>query len=116
MRSQAIAELIPTLFGVLEGGRLGPSLFAHLRIHLDWIQYRANFREPVTIRRAVNRVGERLPLAELAVDLRQAEPARWAGELGEALARLASEDGDDDGRVVLDDFAPLGDSAIWRFN
>ena len=116
LRSQAMADLLPTLFGVLEGGRLSPSLFAHLRIHLDWIQYKANFREPVTIRRAVNRAGERLPLAELAIDLRQGEPARWADELGAALTRLAAEESEESGRVVLDDFAPLGDSAIWRFN
>lgn len=116
LRSQAIADLIPTLFGVLEERRLNASLFAHLRIHLDWIQYKANFREAVTVRRAVNRQGERLPLAELAIDLRQAETARWRDELARALAGLAAEDGEADGRIVLEDFAPLGESAIWRFN
>ena len=116
LRSQAIADLIPTLFGVLEERRLNASLFAHLRIHLDWIQYKANFREAVTVRRAVNRQGERLPLAELAIDLRQAETARWRDELSGALAGLATEDGEATDRIVLEDFAPLGESAIWRFN
>ena len=109
-------EVLAALFELLDQGRLDPELLPHLRLHLDWIQYRANFREPVTVRRAADARGERMALAELAVDLRRAPRDRLIDELGGALAAVGALERGTDGRVLVDDWAPLGDSSIWQFN
>jgi hypothetical protein len=112
----AASELVATLLGLVEEGRTDRRLLPTLRVHLDWIQYRANFREPVAVRRAVDGRGEPMPLAEIAVDLRQAEPGRFREALARALAVLGPEPPEDGGRFLLDDFAPVRDSLIWQFN
>jgi len=110
------SDLIGTLFGLLEESRISPSLLSHLRVHLDWIQYKGNFREPVTVRRAMNSRDEPLMLAELAVDLRQADPTQLRDELARALASIAAGQSEPGDQVTLDDFTPLSQSAIWQFN
>jgi hypothetical protein len=45
----AAHDLIETLFTLVEEGHLEQSQLARLRIHLDWIQYRNSFREPVMV-------------------------------------------------------------------
>ena len=67
-------EVVGALLALVEHGRVDLRLLPGLRVHLDWIQYRSNFREPVTVRRAADLAGEPLALAEVAVDLRRAEP------------------------------------------
>ena len=109
-------ELVGALLALVEEGRVDARLLPALRVHLDWIQYRANFREAVTVRRATDGRGEPMALAEIAVDLRQAEPGRFREELARALASLGPDPGDDGGRVWLDDFGPVRDSVIWQFN
>src|SRR5262249_60099993 len=108
---------------------LDREMLPHLRLHLDWIQYKANFREPVTIRRAADARGERMALAELAVDLRRTSRDRVVDDLASALASMGSSAAsggtiasvstsapDHGNRVVVDDWVPLGDSSIWQFN
>jgi hypothetical protein len=114
MASQA-SELIGALLSLVEEGRIDTRLLPTLRVHLDWIQYRANFREPIILRRAADSRGEPLPLAEIAVDLRQAEPGQLRDAIARALAALAPS-AEDDGRLLLDGFGPLRDSIIWQFN
>jgi len=115
--SERGAEVMRTLLGLVSGGAIEPRVVPNLRVHLDWIQYKANFREPVLVRRAADPSGGPLALAELAVDLRRVEPAA----LGEALARAlagaveSSEDGPD-GATLLETWTPVRDSVIWRFN
>jgi hypothetical protein len=102
------SDIVAALFGLLDQGRLDPEILPHLRVHLDWLQYKGNFREPVSVRRAADGAGQPLALAELAIDIRQARPER----LGEDLARAL----DPAGAVVLDDWAPLSGSPVWQFN
>src|SRR5262245_9611511 len=114
MASQA-SELIGALLSLVAEGRIDTRLLPTLRVHLDWIQYRANFREPITLRRATDSRGEPVPLAEIAVDLRQAESGGLRDAITRALAALApSPEGDV--RILLDHFGPLRDSVIWQFN
>jgi hypothetical protein len=115
MAAQAGA-LVSALLTLVEEGRVDPRLLPALRVHLDWVQYRANFREPVIVRRAVGSGGEPLPLAEIAVDLRQADAARLPEALGRALASFGDEPGADGERIRLDEFVPFRESLIWRFN
>lgn len=103
------SNIVAALFALLDqGGRIDPELLPHLRVHLDWLQYKANFREPVSVRRGADASGEPLALAEVAIDVRQARPERLSEHLA---AALAPADG-----VVLDDFTPLGQSLIWPCN
>jgi len=115
-------DVLGALFTLLDQGRLDPEMLPHLRLHLDWIQYKANFREPVTVRHAADARGERMALAELAVDLRRTSRDRLVEDLAGAVASVggaasvgatarAAAD-----KVIVDDWAPLGESSIWQFN
>ena len=87
--ASSASELVGTLLALVEEGRADARLLPTLRVHVDWIQYRANFREPVTVRRATDGRGEPMALAEIAVDLRQAEPARFRYALARTTSRLS---------------------------
>jgi hypothetical protein len=112
------AEVVRALLGLVASGHGDRRLLPSLRVHLDWIQYRGNFRDPVTVRRAADRTGGPLALAELAVDLRRVEPATLGEALMHALGGVGAEAPEDDpeGAVVLEAWTPLRDSIIWRFN
>ncbi len=110
------SETVGALLSLLEEEPLDTRLLAGLRLHLDWIQYRANFREPVIVRRVTDDGGRPVALAEIAVDLRQATAEAVREGLRRALRTIGSDAVDEDGRAYLDEFVPLRDSIIWRFN
>jgi len=114
-------DVLAALCTLLDQGRLDPGVLPHLRLHLDWIQYRANFREPVIMRRAADARGERMALAEMAVDLRRARRERLLADVASVVTTMGSSASgparpDDQGNVVVDDWAPLHESSIWQFN
>jgi hypothetical protein len=111
-----ISEVVTALFALVDQGRLDPEVLPRLRLHLDWIQYRANFREAVSVRHAADSRGGPMALAELAIDLRRTRPERLLDDLAAAVTSVGASDRESDGRVVLDDWAPLSASFIWRFN
>lgn len=115
-RRAAAGTLFATLFPLLEDAALDPGLLATLHVHLDWIQYRANFRDAVSVRRAVDGRGEPIPLADLAIDLRQAEPASLRERLARAFASLAAAEPEADDHLAVEDFTTLSQSLIWQFN
>lgn len=115
-RTAAASGLVATLFNVLEEGRVDPSLLVHLRVHLDWVQYRHNFREAVMLRRAVTARREPLPLTELAVDVRQVRPEAFREELVQVMEAASPEALEREDRVPLEPFGPVRSSAIWGFN
>ena len=112
------AEVMRTLLGLVAEGAIEPRLVPSLLVHLDWIQYRANFREPVLVRRAADGSGGPLALAELAVDLRRVESASLTAALMQALAGVGADapDGAPGGATTLEAWTPVRDSVIWRFN
>jgi hypothetical protein len=75
----------------------------------DWVQYRQNFREPVSIR----------PLSvpgastdqEIAFDLRRAKPEELDDALDLALSNI-----DNPGNVYLEEWTRASKSCIWQFN
>jgi hypothetical protein len=115
-------DVLAALFALFDQRRLDPDMLPHLRLHLDWIQYKANFREPVTMRHATDARGERLALAELAVDLRRAPRQELIDALARAVAPIgpsASVGGPEreaGGKVIVEDWTSLGESSIWQFN
>jgi hypothetical protein len=115
------ALVVRTLLELIAEGSGEPGELPGLRLHLDWIQYRGNFREPVTVRRAADSQGGPLALAEIAVDLRQLPSSGdLRAALASALRGATTEEHDgtesSDGRVYVDEWAPLRQSVIWRFN
>jgi hypothetical protein len=119
-KSSQLGELVSLVTGSLvsfvEDGVLDANIAPSLRIHLDWIQYRTNFRDPVIVRRTTDSLGKPLSLAEIAIDLRQADPAQLPLQLGRALKSVGPTAATDDGRVYLDDFCPYRECMIWDFN
>ncbi len=114
-----LASLVTgSLMSFIEDGILDPRIAPSLRIHLDWIQYKANFRDPVIVRRTTNSQGQALALAEIAIDLRQAEALRLPDDLRRALKSIApGAQGDADNQpLYLDNFRPYRDCLIWDFN
>jgi hypothetical protein len=109
-------EVVSALLGLVEQGRVDVRALPGLRVHLDWIQYRSSFREPVTVRRAADQAGATLALAEVAVDLRRVDAAGLAERLDRALGAIGPDAEPDDDRVWLDGWQPVRDSVIWRFN
>src|SRR5438552_3230448 len=106
-----------SLAALLQQQELDARTLSTLRIHLDWIQYRANFREPVIVRRAIDAQNRFLPLAEIAIDLQQVDAERLAPLLAEAQKALRGRPvGPEHRPLALEDFRPLRDSVIWRFN
>src|SRR5580658_7893068 len=94
--AQAVVE---TLYALLEEGQIEQSQFARLRIQLDWIQYKQNFRELVSVAECRNERGE-LEIMDVHVDTRQVVPGCLRQELLRAFARAkaraaaAPHDGD----------------------
>ena len=105
------------MMSMVEDGILDPQLAPSLRVHLDWIHYKSNFRDPVIVRRTTDSRGKVLPLAEIAVDLRQADAATLEGQLLHAVRSLCpGGDANGDGHVRLGAFTPYRDCLIWAFN
>jgi hypothetical protein len=102
---------------VTVAGSLGPVVDAlsesavdlsRVRVVCDWVQYRQNFRDAVEVRPI-------LPDAlEVAVDVRRGSEVALDAATRSAL--VAHDTGDDDGRVLLEDWAPTRQSCIWDFN
>ena len=113
-------DVVGAVYSLLAEGHLDEAQFANLRVHLDWIQYRQNFREPVTVTQCTSNRGDTSPVIEIRVDTRQVVP----GELREQMLRAMSvansamhpEDGNHSDRIYLEEFTPFRSSIAWQFN
>ena len=116
-----LAELTSRIMGpltaIVEQSGLEQDDALALRVHLDWIQYKTSFREPVTVRRAVDQQGQPLALSEISIDLRQAKTDAFPDQLAAAVRALqgAPAPGDEP-PLLLDGFKPWRDCLIWPFN
>ena len=116
-----VAELTSQVMGplatIVEQSGIEQDDALALRVHLDWIQYKHSFREPVVARRAVDRNEQPLPLSEISIDLRRFDAAAFPRQLSAAVRSvqgLPAPDGE--APVILDTFRPWRDSIIWPFN
>ena len=66
-QSEMAGLVTGSLMSLVEDGVLDAKMAPSLRIHLDWIQYKTNFRDPVMVRRTTSAQGQALPLAEIAI-------------------------------------------------
>src|SRR5438552_2762563 len=113
-RAILTGEVLSTLMS-LEGAESEWPVNGDVSVHLDWVQYKSNFREPVMIRRAI-RADEYLPTTELAIDLRQVQPETVRGQVCQALGRLREGYGSLTHSFLLEDFRAMRSSIIWSFN
>ena len=58
--AELAGRVVESLATLLQQGQVDVRTLSTLRIHLDWIQYRANFRDPVIVRRAIDAQGRML--------------------------------------------------------
>ena len=68
------SDVVETVLSLLEEGHLQPAQFARLQIHLDWLQYKNNFREAVTVMQGGEERGESAAPMEIRIDSRQVAP------------------------------------------
>jgi hypothetical protein len=116
-----LAELTSRIMGplttIVEESGLEQDDALALRVHLDWIQYKTSFREPVMVRRAVDQQEQRLPLSEISIDLRQARIDTFPQQLAAAVRMLQGvTTAGDEPPLILDGFKPWRDCLIWPFN
>lgn len=109
-------EVVGAMLSLLEEGHLEPAQFARLRVELDWIQYRQNFREPVMLTTALDERDAGSYLMEIRVDTRQAEPGTLRDLLRQALDATGPDFSQERERVYLEDFRPFRSSIAWEFN
>ena len=119
-------EVIDAFEALVEEGHLQPGQLAGLRVHLDWIQYKNNFREPVAVVPGTDEHGARLPFMEVHVDVRQAAAGTLREEMLRALHRAQAEaenhafarhaPAENEGRLPLEDFCSFRSSLAWQFN
>jgi hypothetical protein len=115
--SELTSRVAASVTALVDGCALEPDVASALRVHLDWIHYKTSFRDPVMLRRAVDQQERTWPLAEIAVDLKQVQPAVLQDQLAAAVRALCNghQPGDDD-HLRLDRFTPWRESIIWGFN
>lgn len=114
-QSAAASNAASALVNVAGDGQLPPHVLEHLNVHLEWIQYKTNFREPIAARRAI--WGQDvLPWIELGVDLRQTNPECLKEELINAIRDVTDTESCSRKRIYLEPFQPIRSGIIWRFN
>jgi hypothetical protein len=109
------ASVASTLVTAAGEGQVPSRILENLNVHLDWLQYKTNFREAITLRRAT-RGEEILPWIEVGVDLRQVQPDSFKEEFIAALSDAADPAAGSRKRIYLEPFSPIRSGLIWRFN
>ncbi len=89
---------------------------AHLQVHLDWVQYRKNFRPPVDARRFLLPDGSADSERELAIDVRRQAEDGLTEAVRRGLAYLYQREQAVEERLFLEDFCRPSQSIIWSFN
>jgi hypothetical protein len=112
----AARDLIETVFALVNEGKLEPAQLARLHIHLDWIQYRHNFREAVMVTQAEEARGKSPAILDVHVNAREAAPEKLRDELLRALEVAPEGCGKENERVYLEQFQSFRTSIAWQFN
>ena len=79
------ASVVSTLVTAAGEGQAPARVLENLNVHLEWLQYKTNFREAITLRRAT-RGADVLPWFEVGVDLRQVRPESLKEEFVKIIA------------------------------
>jgi hypothetical protein len=109
----ATQDVIETLYSLLEEGHIEQNEFARLRIQLDWLQYKKNFREVVLVTQGQEAGDNPSPIMHVQVDTRQVVPGCLRPAMMRAMLRAGAPEQD---RLPLEDFKPFRLSIAWEFN
>jgi hypothetical protein len=109
-------DVVATVLALLEEGQLNAAQFARLQIHLDWLQYKYNFREPVTVMHAGEDAGENAPPIEIRIDARQLAPGSLRGLVQKAIAAESPDSPERKGRIYFEEYGSFLKSIVWEFN
>ena len=119
----ATQEVIETLYSLLAEEHIDQGEFARLRIQLDWLQYKKNFREVVLITEGREPGNEGAHFMHIQVDTRQVVPGCLKPEMQRAMlqAKLRSKTSfaarpAESERLALEDFRQFRSSIAWDFN
>src|SRR5580658_6184851 len=108
--------VVEALQKLVEDGHIDPAQFATLQVQLDWLQYKQNFREMVSVSHVGRENGERrLPTMDMRIDTRQVTPEGLRPEMLRALAVTDPAKSAED-RIPLEDFKSFRSSLAWEFN
>src|SRR5579863_4697891 len=79
--------VVEALHKLVEDGLIDAAQFASLQVQLDWVQYKQNFREMVSVSRIERKTGEPLPPAiDMRIDTRQVTPDGLRPDMLRAMA------------------------------
>ncbi|MGB9070587.1 MAG: hypothetical protein WCC21_18630 [Candidatus Acidiferrales bacterium] len=109
-------DVVATVLSLLEEGHINAAQFARLQIHLDWLQYKYNFREPVTLMHAGGEAGANAPPMEIRIDSRQVAPGSLRTLVERAMAAESPDSGERNARVYFEDYQSFRKSIVWEFN
>jgi hypothetical protein len=109
-------DVVATVLSLLEEGHINAAQFARLQIHLDWLQYKYNFREPVTLMHAGEEAGPNAPPMEIRIDSRQVAPGSLRNLVERAMAAESPDSPERQGRVYFEDYQSFRKSIVWDFN
>ena len=110
------SEIVSTFLTLLEEGHLDPAQFARLQIYMDWLQYRQNFREPITVMQSAPSERGESSRMEVRIDSRQVSPGCLRPMVMKAIRPSKQNALVDQGRIYLEDFRSLRSSIVWDFN
>ena len=110
------SEIVNTFLTLLEEGHLSAAEFARLQIYMDWLQYKQNFREPVSVMQIAAGEGGQSGGMEVRIDSRQVLPGCLRQLVQKAIKPSTTESGTAPGRIYLEDFRSLRSSIVWDFN
>ncbi len=125
-------EVTAALHVLLAEGRIQEDQFSRLRVHLDWIQYKQNFREVVTAAPLDPDPEEAAaseatpPFLDVYIDARQVDTRQIAASSCdlrcailnaiEYAKQAAAPAASSDDRLFLEDFTSYRTSVAWAFN
>lgn len=112
----AAHDVIEELLALVEVGQLEPAEFARLRVQLDWIQYRSNFREPLMAVRRGSFARESALGVDLHVNTRQIGQESLRNDILGALSRCHETGSGHADRIPLEEFCSFRSSMAWEFN
>ncbi len=112
-RAVDVGPLLAALCEEVERSAIDP---AHLKVTLDWLQYKKNFRPPVDPLRYFLADGSVNCEREIAIDVRRLSDDGLAPALRSALEYLYRDGQGGEDRLLLEEFCRPSQSIIWAFN
>jgi hypothetical protein len=111
----ATSEVVSAVLALLAEKDIEPAQFARLQIYLDWLQYKQNFREPVTVTLPPGNRKDRFP-SEIRIDSRRVESGAFLETLRKAICSAKAAEKGSAGRLYLEEFQSFRESIAWQFN